>query len=286
MELSLLGAGFVRSHEGFVPRWYLDPVDVGTIGVGFTWASGSFRVWWAKNKPGVKFGPGATMTRAEADQCLVFLCREEYGKAVNKFMGKQVDQHVFDGMVSPVYNLGPGSLGWKWAGFIRAGDIAAGATALMTTGTTAKNAATGTRKTLPGLVRRRKEEADLIQYGKYAGAVDMPVADAMANAVLMRGERGPAVKALLIDLEKLDYYDGLLDDVYGLGAEAAVLAFQRANGLQADGFAGPKTLAAIAKAVAVITPQPSIPKPSEPAKPDPVTTPGRGFWAWLLSFFR
>ncbi len=280
MELSLLGAGFVRSHEGFVARWYLDPVNVGTIGVGFTWASASFRVWWAKNKPGVKFGPGATMTRAEADQCLVFICREEYGKAVNKFMGKQVDQHVFDGMVSPVYNLGPRSLGWKWAGFIRNGDIPAGANALKTTGTTAKG------KKLAGLVRRRKEEADLLQYGRYAGAAPVTELDAMADAVLMRGERGPAVRALLIDLDALGFYDGLLDDVFGLGAEAAVLAFQRANGLQPDGFAGPNTLAAIAKAVAVITPTPSIPKPSEPAKPDPVTTPERGFWAWLLSIFR
>ena len=34
MRLSKQGAAFVRSHEGFVPKYYLDPVAVPTIGVG------------------------------------------------------------------------------------------------------------------------------------------------------------------------------------------------------------------------------------------------------------
>ena len=116
MDLSQPGAAFVRGHEGFVARWYLDPVEVGTIGIGFTWVSDSFRVWWAANKPGVKFGPGATMTRDEAEDALIFLFRNEYGKAVNVFLKRDVPQHVFDGMASPVYNLGAGSLKWQWAG--------------------------------------------------------------------------------------------------------------------------------------------------------------------------
>lgn len=113
MNLSERGAAFVRRHEGFVDHYYLDPAAVPTIGVGFTWRSESFREWWGRNRPGQKFGPGATMTREEADKALVFMFAAEYGKAVNSFLGKTVKQHIFDGMCSPVFNLGPGSLKWK-----------------------------------------------------------------------------------------------------------------------------------------------------------------------------
>ena len=73
------GSTFTRLHEGFVSRWYLDPVGVPTIGIGFTWRSDSFRVWWAANKRGIKFERGATMTRSEADDALQFLVNVEYG---------------------------------------------------------------------------------------------------------------------------------------------------------------------------------------------------------------
>jgi hypothetical protein len=39
VDLSKTAAAFIRSHEGFVARRYLDPVDVPTIGIGFTWRS-------------------------------------------------------------------------------------------------------------------------------------------------------------------------------------------------------------------------------------------------------
>ncbi len=166
MRLSKRGAADLRAHEGFVPKYYLDPVGVGTIGAGFTWASSSFRDWWSKNRPGQKFGPGATMTAAEADSCLVYLCDAEYGAAVNKFLaGKVVEQHVFDAMCSMVFNCGPKALEWRWAAFIKAGNMSAAAKAWKETATTAKG------KKLPGLVRRRKEEAELAQYGRYASSV-------------------------------------------------------------------------------------------------------------------
>lgn len=246
MQLSPNGAAFVRGHEGFVARYYLDPVGIGTIGIGFTWGSASFRQWWAANKPGVKFGPGATMTRAEAERALIYLCSKEYGKAVNDFLLKKVPQHVFDGMVSPVFNLGPGSLKWKWATAARIGDLARAAEHLRVTGTTAKG------KTLAGLVRRRKEEALLLEKGVYTGVgeVQREPIDAMADGILQRGEAGPAVAKLIVDLTTLGFYDGLQDDVFGPGTESAVMAFQRSAGLKADGWAGPLTLAAIAAALA------------------------------------
>ncbi|HEV7291037.1 MAG TPA: hypothetical protein VGN79_01860 [Devosia sp.] len=132
MNLSSAGAAFVRHHEGFVASWYLDPVNVPTIGVGFTWRSDSFREWWGKNKPGQPFAKGATMTREEADECLTYMVAREYGAAVNRFFGKPMFQHVFDGTVSPVYNLGPGSLEWKWAAALKSGDLQRAATLLRT----------------------------------------------------------------------------------------------------------------------------------------------------------
>lgn len=243
MDLSSKGAAFLRAHEGFVPRHYLDPIGVGTIGIGFTWRSDAFREWWAKNKLGVEFGPGATITREEAEDALIYLCRHEYGAAVNRFLGrKKPPQHVFDGTVSPVYNLGEDSLDWRWAAAVKAGDYARAADLLAVTGTTADG------RELRGLVKRRKDEAELIEFGDYVIG-PMPV-DAMADGVLVRGERGPEVRVLIRDLARLGFYDGVMDDVFGYGTEAAVLAFQRAHGLKDDGYAGPKTLAAIAAAIA------------------------------------
>ncbi|MDH3233763.1 MAG: peptidoglycan-binding protein [Alphaproteobacteria bacterium] len=276
MDLSAKGARFVRVHEGFVANYYLDPVRIPTIGIGFTWRSTSFREWWTKNKPGVTFGPGASMTRIEAEDALRYLCSREYGAAVNKFLGRRkVPQHVFDGMVSPCYNLGPGSLKWKWAAAIKAGDYATGAALLRNTGTTAR----GVR--LAGLVRRREEEALLIETGHYTG-IDETItldredytskpADAMADGALRRRERGPAVAELIRDLSVLGYYNGKVDDIFGPGTESAVLAFQREHGLKADGIAGKITLRAIAGKR--LTQQKMLGKPPErrsvPSKPIP-----------------
>jgi len=161
MKLSAKGAAFIRLHEGFRANWYLDPVKVPTIGIGFTWRSTAFREWWRKHKPLVEFARGVSMTEAEADDALQFLVSREYGLAVNRFLGKAVPQHVFDAMTSAVFNLGPGSLKWTWASAAKRGDYADAARRLRITGTTAKG------KRLPGLVRRRAEEAALLEHGRY-----------------------------------------------------------------------------------------------------------------------
>jgi len=245
MNLSEKGAAFIRAHEGFVAKYYLDPVGIPTIGIGFTWRSASFQKWWAANKD-VPFNRAATMTKAEAEHALVYLVAHEYGKAVNDYFGT-LKQHEFDGASSVVYNCGAGTLGDRWADALKKGNIATAAAALEGTRITAKG------KRLAGLVRRRKEEAALIQFAKYgAVAPSEPTlpGDALADGMLTRGERGPAVAALISDLTALGFYEGVQDDVFGYGTEAAVLAFQRWAGLAADGGAGPKTLAAVAAAVA------------------------------------
>lgn len=168
MRLSAQGAAFIRKHEGFRSAAYRDPVGIVTIGIGFTWASQSFKDWWAVNRIGQTFDLSATMTAAEADSCLIYLCDAEYGAAVNRFLnGVVVEQHVFDAMVSMVFNCGPGSLKWQWAQHIKAGNISQAAEYWRTTATKAKG------KELAGLVKRRADEADLALNG-YAGYVPKP----------------------------------------------------------------------------------------------------------------
>lgn len=245
MRLSAQGAADIRLHEGFVDHFYRDAVGVGTIGVGFTWASSAFKDWWGKHRPGQSFGPGATMTRAEADDVLVYLADAEYDAAVTRFLGRPVPQNVFDAMVSVAFNCGAGALGWDWAKLAKAGDYQAAAEKLRTTAVTAK----GVR--LAGLVTRRADEARLLSMGIYAsgGRVSMPADDALSDGILRRGERGEAVANLQLDLIRFGFQPGKPDGVFGYGTEAAVIAFQKSHGLTPDGIAGPKTLAKLSAAV-------------------------------------
>ena len=247
MTLSAKGAEFIRLHEGFVGGYYRDPVGIPTIGIGFTWRSMSFRKWWADHKR-VPFAPGATMTREEADAALQYLAGTEYGRDLNRFLDREVPQHIFDGMLSVVFNCGAGALHWSWAAACRDGQFGAAAARLRNTAVTAGG------KRLPGLVRRREEEALLIEQGVYSGVkgdrIETPGV-AIEGGELRLGDRGVYVAALIRDLAALGYYHGILDDRFGHGTQSAVIIFQEQNGLLPDGIAGPLTLKAIEAARAV-----------------------------------
>jgi len=66
-----------------------------------------------------------------------------------------------------------------------------------------------------------------------------------APMVLRRGVTGPEVGALQRKLEECGFSPGKLDGQFGAGTEAAVIAFQKSQGLLADGVAGPRTLKAL-----------------------------------------
>ena len=71
-------------------------------------------------------------------------------------------------------------------------------------------------------------------------------ASSSSSALLRHGTKSDAVRKMQEDLTKLGYYKGSITGNFGNLTEAAVMSFQRANGLTADGVAGAKTLAKIA----------------------------------------
>ena len=58
---------------------------------------------------------------------------------------------------------------------------------------------------------------------------------------LHNGSQGEKVWKLQERLQALGYYTDAVDGQYGQGTRDAVIAFQRKNGLEADGYAGEET---------------------------------------------
>lgn len=65
------------------------------------------------------------------------------------------------------------------------------------------------------------------------------------SSILRYDSQGDAVRKLQQDLTALGYYNGTVSGHFGSKTEAAVMNFQKKNGLTADGIAGAKTLSAI-----------------------------------------
>jgi murein DD-endopeptidase MepM/ murein hydrolase activator NlpD len=70
-------------------------------------------------------------------------------------------------------------------------------------------------------------------------------AKALGSRMLQKGNRGWDVAALQFRLQRHGYPPGGVDGVFGPATQSAVTSFQSANGLTADGVAGPQTVAAL-----------------------------------------
>lgn len=66
--------------------------------------------------------------------------------------------------------------------------------------------------------------------------------------VLKEGSSGPDVVKLQERLKELGFNPGNIDGEFAAATEAAIIAFQKSEGLLADGIAGPRTLTALALA--------------------------------------
>lgn len=84
---------------------------------------------------------------------------------------------------------------------------------------------------------------------------------ASESSLLKKGDKGDAVKALQQKLINLGYLTGSADGLFGESTKKAVMAFQTASGLKADGQAGSATLAALNSAAS--TPDTAVPDASE-----------------------
>lgn len=69
--------------------------------------------------------------------------------------------------------------------------------------------------------------------------------DVFATAVLRQGAKGGEVKEVQRRLKMWGYYNGSVDGIFGAGTKAAVISFQKKNGLTADGVVGKATYKAL-----------------------------------------
>lgn len=88
---------------------------------------------------------------------------------------------------------------------------------------------------------------------------------------IRRGDRGDAVVTLQQMLTQYGYYTGAIDGECGSGTVAAVRAFQKKNGLKADGVAGEGTLTLLYQGSPLSADGTPTPKPT--ATPSPTPTP-------------
>lgn len=234
---SARGRAFLRGHEGNPLTCYLDPVGAPTIGQGFTMRSMAVRAALAKR--GItKLVPGRTKITAEqSDEILLEVLAAEFEPAVVKNSPADRTQHQMDAAVSASYNLGTGAMGWQWAKLWRSGKIKEAAAYLGSHYNTAGG------KKLAGLVRRRKEEANLFLNGNYAGVTSSKPEGEPRTATPTKTKPDPVVKEAQEILSAKGFNPGAIDGWMGEKTKAAVIAYQKAHPhLVADGILGPATL--------------------------------------------
>jgi lysozyme len=143
-KIGINGLKLIKKFEGCKLNAYKCPAGFWTIGWGSTYY-----------RDGSKVKDGDVITQGEAD-ALLLTTLEKYEKAVDSFTRDDINQNQFDALVSFAYNCG---------------DYALNNSTLLKKVNANPNDPTivneyhkwtrGGGKVLPGLVRRRKEEAEL-----------------------------------------------------------------------------------------------------------------------------
>ena len=223
MQTSAQGVATLEHHEGVVLKAYRCPAGIWTIGAGLTAASGVVRP-----------KAGMVITRAQSQNLLTEALRRNYEPAVRAAM-PDARQHEFDAGVSFHFNTGA----IRKASWVKQWRAKA-AKSVIRAGLLVWNKGGG--KVLPGLVRRREDEARMLLEGKYPGKT------AVSS---LRKNDGSAVWVLDLSLveraraaagfHSLGYRSPLADGV----TEDAVRGFQRDHGLIVDGIIGRATLSTL-----------------------------------------
>jgi lysozyme len=149
--ISPAGLRFIGRWEGFRGKLYNDPLGHCTIGFGHLVHRGN-----CDGSEPAPFKRGITRRRG-----LKLLRKDsaEYQAAVNDLVQVALNQQQFDALVSFAYNIGTGAFGTS--------------TLLRKLNQGAFQAVRGelmrwTNNGLPGLVSRRRAEAELFEHGRYA----------------------------------------------------------------------------------------------------------------------
>jgi len=209
MRLSDEGLARLKEFEGFRAQAYLCPAGVWTVGYGHT----------------ANVEPGDVVSEEAAERLL----RKDiagFERGVLEALGgerAQAQQHEFDAMVLLAFNIGLG--GFRKSTVLRrhrAGDRE-GAAAAFGMWVKATDPATGKKRTLNGLVRRRAVEADL--YLGLLNEAPRHVAAEPAKPLAKSRTVGGAVAAIVATLggvvaDAQETLAPLYETLAGLGVEA------------------------------------------------------------------
>ncbi|HOB12046.1 MAG TPA: peptidoglycan-binding protein [Syntrophomonadaceae bacterium] len=99
-----------------------------------------------------------------------------------------------------------------------------------------------------GCIRLYNEDVIEIYDQTPIGTLVTIMGRAYSGRILRRGDRGSDVRFVQSILKELGYYRYKLDSYFGQKTEEAVIAFQTAEGILADGIVGPETLNALQQA--------------------------------------
>ena len=230
--ISQRGTEFNARHEGVVLRAYRCPAGVLTIGIGHTNRAGGFVV-----KPGMR------ITKQQAYDIFQDDVRRNFGPRVVMAMPK-ARQHEFDGAVSFDYNTGAIHRA-SWVKAFKRHDRKEVRRRLSLWNK-------GGGRVLPGLVRRRREEGDLVLDGNYhdGKAIDLvdptPEEKETADRVVAYPDSRDEWEFWQQALREIGYDPGPVDGIPSDKTRKAVRAFQKAHpDLDVDGIPGPATQAQI-----------------------------------------
>lgn len=227
--LSAKGRKFIYAHEGCPLRAYRDPVGIWTIGPGLTAATGL-----------ITPKAGMEITQEQADRLFDQVMARTHGPRVERMLGANAPQNAKDGGMSFDFNTG-GIDTASWVASWLAGQWAEVKRRLSLW-------CKAGGRVLPGLVRRRKEEGDIIIDGVYPAGIEevaraAPSREWAAFVVTVSAEEIETVRAGLLEL---GYNPG---SMRGSVRYLAVFEFQQANGLTVDGKIGRATMATLQRAV-------------------------------------
>ncbi|PTE15949.1 lysozyme [Pseudogemmobacter blasticus] len=241
MQTSSAGIATLVAEEGEVLRAYRCPAGKWTIGVGLTGNSGV-----------IKPHAGMVITREKSRRLLSLSLSRAYEPTVEITMAKlsgstsgstvvRPAQHEFDAGV--LFHFNSGAIGRaSWVKLWKAGAAPAAIRAALGLWNR------GGGRVLPGLVKRRDREADILLLGKYPVKVRETVVDGWATwGLALSPEEKSAARAALA---KLGYAVG---DRPGWVLQPAAVRFQQDHGLTPDGIIGRATLSTLQRRIDAVS---------------------------------